>query len=180
MGGEQGISRRMALGGGAALVAALGVRGIAAAQKGVQSGGGIAGGGSIDTDEGGTATFSVFGSQFAIDGVAEPVFFGSLTWNDTNGTALAGTAISAYGPVAGAEETTREMHGTLAVNGAGSHPFTIVLADGGAPGEGKDTVRLIVGPDGAAATPAAGDAVYQAEATLTNGDLQLLTFTFPE
>lgn len=181
--GEQGINRRKALigGGAAALAASLGARGVAAAQKGIQSGGGIAGGGVIEIADGGTATFSVFGSRFQVDGQAEPVFFGSLSWSDSNGTTLTSTAISAYGPVEG-EDAAREMSGTLAMNGEDGYAFTIKLVDGGAPGEGKDTVTLTVAPagEGAAATPMAADAAYGADATLTSGDLQLLIFEFAE
>lgn len=181
---EYQISRRHALlGGGAAIALAVSftMRGEAAAQRGIQSGGGIAGGGVVEVQDGGEATFSVFGSRFSVDGETDPLFFGSLTWSDTNDVVLASTEISAYGPVEG-EENAREMTGFLTMNGEGRHPFSLKLVDGGGPGEGKDTVTLMVQPpsDAVAATPTTGDVAYGADAALTSGDLQLLTFEFPE
>jgi hypothetical protein len=181
---ENRVSRRNALLGGGtavALAASLAMRGVAAAQqKGIQSGGGIAGGGVIEVSDGAEATFSVFGSRFVVDGEPDPIFFGNLTWVDSRAVTLASTEISAYGPVEG-EENAREMTGFLTMNGEGNHPFTLKMVDGGGPGEGKDTMTLTVQASGeAAATPATGAVAYTADATLTNGDLQLLSFEFPE
>ena len=178
------VSRRHALlGGGAAvaLAASLTRRGTAAAQKGIRSGGGISGGGAVEVQDGGEALFTVFGSRFVVVDEPDPIFFGSLIWNDPHDVALASTEISAYGPVEG-EENAREMTGFLTVNGEGNHPFTLKLVDGGGPGEGMDTITLTVQPSGeaATATPMTGHVLYEADATLTSGDLQLLTFEFPE
>jgi hypothetical protein len=153
----------------------------AAAHRSIQSGGGIAGGGSVAVQGGGTATFSVFGSRFAVVDEADPLIFGSLTWIDSEGVSLVSSEVTAYGPIEG-EEHARQMAGFLAMNGGGRHPFSLKLIDGGGPGEGKDTLTLIVQPstDGAPATPATGDVVYGANAALTSGDLQILTFDIPE
>jgi len=153
-----------------------------AIQRSVMSGGGIAGGGVVAVDGGGEANFSVFGSRFVVEDQDEPLIFGSLIWTDADGTSLVSTEVTAYGPVAGAEETTRQMSGLLTMDGEGSHPFTLTLVDGGGPGEGSDALTLTVQPEGAtpAASPVTNDAAYSADAALTSGDLQLLTFDFEE
>jgi hypothetical protein len=181
---EHRVNRRHALlGGGAAVAlgASFTMRRTAAAQKGIQSGGGIAGGGVIEVADGAQATFSVFGSRFFMDEEPDPIFFGGLTWVDSRGVALVSTEISAYEPVEG-EENAREMTGFLTMNGEGNHPFTLKMVDGGGPGEGMDMITLTVQSpsDVASATPETGAVAYAADVVLTSGDLQLLTFEFPE
>jgi hypothetical protein len=181
MNGEQGISRRHALigGGAAALAASFAAHGVAVAQKGVQSGGGIAGGGTIDAQDGGEANFSVFGSQFLVDGVAEPILFGSLRWRDANGVTLISTAITAYGPVEG-DEQAREMSGVLAMDGEDGYPFTIRMVAGVNLGESSVSLTVLPAGASATATPIISMPVYTADGPLTSGDIQLLTFEFPE
>src|SRR6188508_1810712 len=93
--------RNTVLGGGvaAALLAAPGLRPAASAiQRSIQSGGGIAGGGVVKTEQG-EAHFSVFGSRFVVEDQDEPEIFGSLIWTDSEGTKLVSTEVTDYGPV---------------------------------------------------------------------------------
>jgi hypothetical protein len=144
----------------------------------IQSGGGIAGGGSIAVQGGGTANLSIFGSRFEIEGQEDAMFFGSLNLVDSAGVQISGTEITNYAPVEG-DENSREMTGFAALNGQGRYPFSLKLTDAGLPGSG-DTVQLTVLPEGSAATPSAAEASYALDGTLETGDLQLLTFDFGE
>ncbi len=86
----------------------------------------------MQTDTESPAEFSVFGSRFVEEGSDTPIFFGSLSYLDVTGQmTVESTSISAYGPVEGAEATTRQMSGIAMVNGAGDYPFNLTLADGG-------------------------------------------------
>jgi hypothetical protein len=170
------ISRRIALAGGAGALAAVSLARSSSAAPVVQSGGGISGGGSIAT-EGGEAQFSAFGSRFAIADADAPLIVAAFRFFDQAANTLVNSLeVSDYGPVAGSEETTRQMTGTATVNGGGVHPFMLVLVDGGGPGEEKDSIDLKVGEDGA---ESADQPLYQAAGTLETGDLQLVDLNLP-
>ncbi len=142
----------------------------------IQSGGGIAGGGSVQTSSDGPGEFSVFGSQFAVEGSDTPLFIGSLSYLDVTGQmAVESTSISAYGPVEGAEATTRQMTGIATVNGEGAYPFNAILTDGGAIGTGADVFELGVGNDGETEV---AEPSYIVQSNVQSGNLQLLTFDF--
>src|SRR4051812_21066069 len=116
---EHALNRRTLVLSGAAAMVAFGV----AAHSGsaapvVQSGGGIAGGGSVQS-EGGPAEFSVFGSRFVTD-TDDTLFVGALSYLDVVAkTTIESIDILAYGPVEGSEATTRQMSGTCTKNGEG-------------------------------------------------------------
>src|SRR4051794_15519851 len=100
------ISRRGALIGGAAGTAAVTPvpRDIAAQRAPViQSGGGIAGGGAVSLSDGGTASFSVFGSRFEVVDQEKPTIFGGLFMSDSTGKQLASVEVTDYAPVEGEE-----------------------------------------------------------------------------
>src|SRR3954466_2040312 len=140
------ISRRGALIGGAAGTAALTLfpRNMAAQRAPViQSGGGIAGGGAVSLSDGGTASFSVFGSRFEVVDQDEPTIFGGLFISDSTGKQLASVEVTNYAPVEG-EKNARQMTGFASIDGEGRFPFTLKLADGGMPGEGMDQFQLAV------------------------------------
>lgn len=170
-------NRRTLVLSGAAAMAAFGLapRGGSAAFV-IQSGGGIAGGGSVTTDTESPAEFSVFGSRFTVEGSEDPIFVGSLNYLDVTGEkTIISTSISAYGPVEGAEETTRQMTGIATVNGEGAYPFDVILTDGGAIGTGADMFELGLGNDGETevSTPS-----YLVQSTVQSGNLQLIDFNF--
>jgi hypothetical protein len=140
----------------------------------VQSGGGIAGGGSVQAG-GGPAEFSVFGSRFVTD-ANDTIFVGSLSYLDVVAkTTIESTSVTAYGPVEGNEATMRQMSGICTVNGAGAHPFNAILTDGGPIGSGADVFDLAVGADGATEV---GDAMYEVQSSVQAGNLQLVDFPF--
>ena len=142
----------------------------------IQSGGGISGGGSVTTDTESPAEFSVFGSRFEVEGSDTPLFIGSLNYLDvTAQMTVESTSISAYGPVEGAEATTRQMTGMATVNGEGAYPFNVILTDGGAIGTGSDLFELGVGNDGETEV---SEPSYLVQSTVQSGNLQLLTFDF--
>lgn len=172
------LSRRTALLGGAAVAVALPAGAGAQLAPVIQSGGGIAGGGSIAVQGGGTANFSVFGSRFEIEGQDQPVFIGSLNLVDSNGRQVSSVEIADYSPVEG-EENAREMTGFATLDGEGRYAFTLKLIDAGAPGSG-DQFRLTLQPDGAEATPSAEAVTYGIDGVLETGDFQVLTFDFGE
>jgi hypothetical protein len=184
----------------------LGLGGLAAlgAMQAVQldaapavSSGGIAGGGRA-TMEGGEAHLAIFGTRLAIPGQAEEQIVGRVQWFDagwtSDGTAaqasagcrcsvasdggllLETTDVTAYGPIPDVENG-REMRGQMSANGEGSYPFVLRAVDAGPPGTREDTISLLVGAAAEEETPSAdGDFSYAAEATLVDGDLQLLSF----
>ncbi len=173
------ISRRGALVAGVAGAAALtAFPGSMAAQRApvIQSGGGIAGGGAIALSDGGTASFSVFGSRFEVVDQDEPTIFGGLFITDSTGKQLASLEVSNYEPVEG-EENARQMTGTASIDGEGSYPFTLKLIDGGSPGDGKDQFQLVLEPS-SDATPAPDDAFINIDSVIEPGDLQLIVFEF--
>lgn len=172
-------NRRTVVISGAAALAAIGLaprHGSAAPV--IQSGGGITGGGSVTTSTESPAEFSVFGSRFAVEGSDTPIFFGSLSYLDVTGQmTVESKSISAYGPVEGAEATTRQMTGIASVNGAGDYPFNAILTDGGAIGTGADMFELTVGNDGETAV---SEPSYTVQSTVQSGNLQLLDFAFDD
>ncbi len=172
---EYALNRRHLVISGAAAMAALGIAtrsGMAAPV--VQSGGGIAGGGSVQAN-GGPAEFSVFGSRFETD-TGDLLFVGSLSYLDVIAkTMVESTSITAYGPVEGNETTMRQMSGICTVDGQGAHPFNLILTDGGPIGSGADVFDLAVGADGATEV---GDAVYEVQSAVQAGNLQLVDFPF--
>ena len=170
------VSRRTTILGGAALAAMIPLGAKAQLPPVIQSGGGIAGGGSIAVQGGGTANFSVFGSRFEIEGQDQPVFFGSLSLVDSNDQQISSVEITNYAPVEG-EENAREMTGFATLNGEGRYPFSLKLVDAGT-SESGDTVHLTLQSESSDATPAADAAAYAIDGTLETGDLQLLTFGF--
>jgi hypothetical protein len=182
------VSRRNAIAfGGVAALAALSAPDRAAAVPSIQSGGGLAGGGSVAVQGGGEANFSVFGSRFVVDGQTEPLIFGSLIWADSNGVELSSVKVVDYGP-AGGDPNARRLEGFATLNGEGNHPFTLMLFPEAGPGKGADRVQLKVlaalpspaTPEGAASPNAAAEPVYSSDDALKSGDLQLLTFDFPD
>ena len=173
------ISRRGALVAGAAGAAALTAfpRSMAAQRAPViQSGGGIAGGGAIALSDGGTASFSVFGSRFEVVDQNEPTIFGGLFITDSTGKQLASVEVSNYEPVEG-EENARQMTGIASIDGNGRFPFTLKLIDGGAPGDGKDQFQFVL-ESPSDATPAPDDAFANIDSVIEPGDLQLIVFEF--
>jgi hypothetical protein len=173
------VSRRGAvIGGGVAVATGLVFRYAteAEAQGAIQSGGGIAGGGSVTLPSGATANFSVFGSQFAVDGRETPLFFGNLWWSDSDGTTIVATEITRYGPVDDSE-TDRELMGLATVNDTADRPFTLILS---APRpEEPYSLHLTVQSGAESSTPTAQVLGYDVEAPLETGDIQLLRFDFP-
>lgn len=174
---DPALNRRTLILSGAAAMAALSLAsrsGLAAPV--VQSGGGISGGGSVQAN-GGPAEFSVFGSRFDTE-TGETLFVGSLSYLDVTGkTTVESLSITAYGPVEGSEDTTRQMSGTCTVNGEGVHPFNVILTDGGPIGSGADMFELAVGADGAVDV---GTAEYEVQSSVQSGNIQLIEFPFTE
>jgi len=163
---------------GLGLIAVPGAR----AQRPAMGGGGIAGGGVAETADG-EAWFSLFGSRLLVGDDDEPIFFGRVQWVDESlGVTLESTDIVSYGPPKD-DPDARELRGSMSVDGAGSYHFVLRALDVGGPGDGLDTIVLTVGPEAAAGTPAAatpaGDFAYAVEATVSAGDLQLLSFDEP-
>jgi hypothetical protein len=174
------ISRRSALVTGAAGAAALTLfpRDMAAQRAPViQSGGGIAGGGALSLSDGGTASFSVFGSRFEVVDQDEPTIFGGLFITDSVGKQLASGEVTNYEPVEG-EENARQMTGFASIDGEGRFPFTLKLIDGGAPGDGKDRFQLAVEATSTDATPSPEGGMMSIDSVIEPGDLQLITFEF--
>jgi hypothetical protein len=174
---EFSTNRRTLVISGAAVVAALGLgaRGGSAAPI-IQSGGGITGGGSVQTDTESPAEFSVFGSRFAVEGSDTPLFVGSLSYLDVTGQmTIESVSVSTYGPVEGAEETTRQMTGIATVNGEGAYPFNAILTDGGPIGTGSDMFELGIGNDGETEVT---EPSYLVQSSVQSGNLQLIDFDF--
>jgi hypothetical protein len=174
------ISRRGALIAGAAGMAAFAaVPGSMAAQRApvIQSGGGIAGGGAIALSDGGTASFSVFGSRFEVVDQDEPTIFGGLFITDATGKQLASLEVSNYEPVEG-EENARHMTGFASIDGKGRYPFTLKMIDGGIPGEGKDRFQLDVQASTTDATPTPDSGMMSIDSVIEPGDVQLIVFEF--
>lgn len=184
---SEGPTRRQMMALSAASLVGLGFvngRGVGA-QRTAIGGAGIAGGGLVETADG-EAQFSLFGSRLLLEGDDEPTFFGRVQWLDPSwqgrGITLESTEITRYGPPED-DPDVRELRGAMSVDGAGSYPFVLRALDAGGPGEGRDTIVLTVGPEAMAGTPSAAtpadDFAYAVEATVSAGDLQLLSFDEP-
>jgi hypothetical protein len=159
----------------AAALAALRNPSSARAFMAVQGAGGITGGGEVTTGAG-AGEFILFGSRFEMSELDEPLFFGVFELKNENGPLLQSTSITAYGPVKGSEETTREMSGLLTVDGEGSYPFTLVAVDQAGIEKKDDHLTLTVDLTGSELEAGSLDLE---EAKVTRGDVQLLTFKFP-
>ena len=156
-------------------MAALGLMTKAGSATAIQSGSGIAGGGSVEAN-GGPAEFSVFGAHFQLESGEAPLLAGSLSYLDVTGKmTIASTSITAFGAVEGAEATTRQVSGIATVNGEGAYPFDLVVSDGGAIGTGLDVFQLAVGADGATEVT---EATYEIQSNVQSGNLQLIDFVF--
>jgi len=180
-------SRRTVMGSGAAALAAAGLAHgpQALAQRSGTGSGGI-GGGGIAKWAGGQATFSLFAARLTLPG-GKLVFIGRIQWVDPawqgSGLTLETATISSYLPLPN-NARGREIKGTMKVNGSGAAPFVMHAFDNGPPGSGKDAVDLRVGaaalgtPEaGATGTPAAVS--YSATATVSAGDIELVTIELP-
>ena len=106
-----------------------------------------------------------------------PVVIGNLLVASADGHQLASVEVTDYAPVEG-EENARQMTGFASVDGEGRFPFTLKMVDGGGPGAGKDLIQLTVESYPTAATPAVDASAWNIDATLEDGDLQLIDFTF--
>ncbi len=132
-------------------------------------------GGGVMQAGGGPAEFSVFGASFLTATSDAPRFAGSLSFSDVVAkTIVVSVSISAFGPVEGSAATTRQMSGIATVDGAGAHPFDVILTDGGPIGSGLDRFELRVGADGASATR---DPIYEVQSAVQAGNLQLLSIS---
>jgi hypothetical protein len=170
--GKTAISRRMAVLGGAGAAAVALVPRLSLAQSGraVQSGGGVAGGGTVKIANG-VANFSVIATRFMETNSKDPILFGHVSWMDTTGFGFESKDITTYQMVKGDVETSREVIGTATLSTGAEQPFRLYIVEGGAPGSGKDTVELTVGP--------ADNTVYTAKGPVVTGDIQLIKFEFP-
>jgi hypothetical protein len=93
---------------------------------------------------------------------------------DSTGFGFEATELSSYGPIEGDLENARLLEGTAKLSTDATQVFSLRIVDSagpGADGEG-DTVELTIGP--------ADNHIYEVKTTLTTGDIELLTFTFPE
>ena len=175
-----GRRRVVALGGAAALAGiALGNRGTALAS--VRTGGGIAGGGWVSFGPS-EAQFSVFGSRFEGDETGDPIVVGSFIWVDAAGFSLTSTLVADYGPDPD-DDNARIMTGLVQHSQTSNiHNFWLRLTDGGGPGEGLDTIELLVGGEVDEATPVPAvdelSAMVNVASPIAVGDIQLLTFDF--
>ena len=165
------MTRRSAILGGALAVAgiAAGTTMVGAAPA-VQSGGGIAGGGTIKSGDQ-VATFSVFASRFAVVDQTDPILFGRVQWADATGFVFESSTISNYGPTEG-NDAARIIEGTAKLSTGEEVPFTLIVRDTKSPGAGNDELKLT--------TQLADGTAYEVDGSLGTGDLQLLTFAFPE
>lgn len=170
------ISRRTALAGAAiaAVASSLAPRHASRAQI-IRTGGGVAGGGLVRSATQ-QAEFSLFASRFEREG--EPVvFLGGLQWVDEEaGIHLVSTEITSYGRIPGGIDSDRELRGRATNNGQGDFPFVARITDAAGPGEGKDTLSIEVGKDGAANVT---DPIYTLSGDIATGDLQILEFSLP-
>lgn len=165
------MNRRNAIVGGA--IAAAGIAAstkLVSASPAVQSGGGISGGGTIKSGDQ-AATFSVFASRFVAVDQTDPLFFGRLQWADASGFAFEASTITNYGPTEG-NEAARIIEGTAKLATGEEVPFTLIVRDTTSPGTGNDELKLT--------TQLADGTAYEVDGALETGDLQLLTFVFPE
>lgn len=170
------VNRRSAMlgaTGALALLALSATAGKAAPSRAIQSGGGVAGGGTIAVGDT-TATFSVFASRFTIEGEDQPLLFGSINWMDASGFGFTATEVEIYGQVEGDVDTAREIEGTAKLTDGAEQPFRLYVVERGGLGVGgePDDIGLTVGP--------ADNTVYRAKGKLATGDILLIPFTFAD
>jgi hypothetical protein len=132
---------------------------------------GFTGGGVVQTPLGAVQA-SFCGNKVPLKGGKQIVVGGALTWSDPawrgTGLHLQSTQILSYGHLPGT--TVRELVGLATANGSGRHRFVLHALDAGAPGSGKDTVKLIVsGVSGGGTAPAGPH--YVAGGRLAQGDI---------
>ena len=168
------INRRgaMALGAGALAALAQLPRGgaPAAAAPAIQSGGGIAGGGTVALPDGVTAQFSLFASRFVVDGEDEPIITGRVQWVQDDGHSLESTTITDYGPAPEIDADARMISGVGTGGDGAEVPFRFMVIDREGPGTGQDVIQIILGD---LQNPA-----FKHDGTVATGDIQLLTFEF--
>jgi hypothetical protein len=182
---SQSITRRTVLGTTAAALATLNVPRLAgAAQRAVQGGGGVAGGGSVQLADGTDASFSIFATRLTDEAGENPLILGSVQMF-AGGKMYASTVVSDYGPVEG-EPNARHATGFMTIEGAGNHPFTVNLPDVGDNNFGVDIVGIRVfssvegTPEASPVPSPIGDPIFIFEGPLTTGDVQLLELKFTE
>jgi hypothetical protein len=169
------IDRRMAIGG--ALAGAAGLALPLGQPKPVNQRG-MVGGGLARLDQG-EANFSLFASRLEPGEDTVEVVVGSILWiDDSAGLKLRSTAVTGY--IVPEQGRSRQIIGTMSVDGEGEYPFELEVLDADEPGSNADTLNLKVGDDvrtGEYATPAANyEFGYTANGTVETGDLQELRF----
>ncbi len=180
-------TRRRAVGAGTLALAAVGVGAprVRAQRGAVGGGGGIAGGGVAETEEGGEAQFVLFATRLLPADGGEGTVFGTVRWVDpsweSRGVDLTSTEVAEYGPPGGDQESReRVLRGRMS-DGEGEYPFSLRVVVSEEEDElGGDTISLVVGAR-AGGTPAAGDEAagdldYEVEATVSAGGVRLLSF----
>jgi hypothetical protein len=185
----QPITRRTVIGTTAVALAAWQVPRMAnAAQRAVQGGGGVAGGGSVQLSDGTDASFSVFATRLTEEAGTNPLILGTVLLF-AGGKMYASSHVSDYGPDEDNPDA-RHIEGFMTIESVGQHPFVVNLPDVAANNFGVDTVgiRVFASVDTGtpqAGTPAAtpvlmGDPIFIFEGPLTTGDVQLLDLKFTE
>jgi len=183
----QPVTRRAIVGSTAAALAALQLPRLAgAAQRVVQGGGGVAGGGSVQLADGTPASFSVFATRLTEEGGTNPLILGSVQMF-TGGKQYTSTHVSDYGPDEGNPDG-RHIEGFMTIEGTGNHPFVVNFPDVALNNFGVDTVGIRVFASVDMGTPQAGtpeatpvligDPIFIFEGPLTTGDVQLLDLKF--
>jgi hypothetical protein len=136
-------------------------------------------GGGLARFDHGEASFSVFASRLIFEDDNLEVVAGSVNWTDISSeVTMTSIEVTGYNVPEDQPEhgQTRQIIGTIIVNGQAEYPFELVVTDGGTPGSAADSVALIVG-DGVrvseTATPAAGLGFsYMAAGPIVTGDIQ--------
>lgn len=171
---SRNMNRRTAVTAGAGVLAGMALLGRGAtpalAAPAIQSGGGVAGGGTVALEDGGMASFSLFASRFAVEGQEEPLISGRLQWVQDDGHSLESSEITNYGPLPDVDANARVIEGIGKGGDGADVPFRFVVIDLDGPGTGKDVIQVILGEP---ANPA-----FKLDGTLATGDIQLLTFEF--
>jgi hypothetical protein len=183
------ITRRAAIGTTATALAALHLpRLVGAAQRAVQGGGGVSGGGSVQLGDGSPASFSVFATRLTDENGENPLILGTVQLF-VGGKMYSSSSVTDYGPDEDNADA-RHIEGFMAIDGTGNHPFIVNLRDVAVGNFGTDTVGIRVYPSVDMATPEAGtpeatpifagDPIFIFEGPLTTGDVQLLDLKFTE
>ena len=169
--------RRMAIGGALAMAAGLAVP---LRQSRTVTQRGMVGGGLVRFEQG-EASFSLSVSRLIFSEDATEVVVGSIIWVDKEATmTLRSTAITDYiiPEVQPEQGTSRQIAGTMSVNGEGDYPFQMEVVDVDLPGAGSDSIDLKVGDAAATsgnATPAGNPRIsYAVSGIVARGDIQEL------